>query len=220
MARPTPSSALHAPLDWILGSQSLVRVVRALATHGGSLAVSDIARRARLTLPSTRDALKRLREAGIVSAVGADRSMVHALAPAHPIVQPLLDLFSAEQAQARAVIDAIRTAAARLSPAPHGVWLYGSVARKQDEPTSDIDVAIVTMADDPTPQADALRESLAAVETQQAHRVSVIGLGQADVLRLAAEGSGLWRDLERDAVILAGDAPTDVLEQLRRARAP
>ena len=113
MARPTASSsALFRPLDHILGTPALVRVLRVLAGHGGSLGVSDIARRARLALPSTRDALRRLRESEVVSAVGAGRSMVCALRPEHPLAQALVALYGAEREQADAVLEAIRRAAA------------------------------------------------------------------------------------------------------------
>jgi predicted nucleotidyltransferase len=214
VARPAASSALYHPLDHILGSPALVRVTRVLAMHGGSLGVSDIARRARLALPSTRDALRRLRESEVVTAAGAGRSMVCALRSEHPLAQPLAALYAAEREQADAVLDAIRQAAAELRPEPLGVWLYGSVARSEDAPTSDIDVAVASGDVDPTPQADALREAIAAASPAQAHRVSVVALGPADVRRLAGEGAGFWRDLERDAVVLAGDAPAGVLERL------
>lgn len=214
MARPTASSALYHPLDHILGSPALVRVTRVLASHGGSLGVSDIARRAKLALPSTRDALKRLRESEVVTAVGAGRSMVCALSPVHPLAQPLVALYSAERDQADAVFVAIRHAAAALRPEPLGVWLFGSVARSEDNPTSDIDIAVASAEADPTPQADAFREAIAAAHPQQAHRISVVALAPADVRRLSGEGAAFWRDMERDAVVLAGDAPAGVIERL------
>lgn len=120
----------------------MVRVARVLADHGGSLGVSDIARRARLALPSTRTALRRLLESEVVTAVGAGRSMVCALRPEHPLAPALTVLFAAEREQADTVLGAIRYAAAALRPAPLAVWLYGSVARGEDEPTSDIDIAL------------------------------------------------------------------------------
>jgi predicted nucleotidyltransferase len=214
VARPAASSALYHPLDHILGSPALVRVTRVLAGHGGSLGVSDIARRARLALPSTRNALRRLRETEVVTAVGAGRSMVCALRPEHPLAQPLAALYAAEREQAHAVLDAIRQAAAALRPEPLGVWLYGSVARGEDAPSSDVDIAVASGEADPTFQADALREAVAAAVPEQAHRISVVAIGPADVRRLAGESAGFWRDLDRDAVVLAGDAPAGVLERL------
>src|SRR5258708_30609404 len=124
--RPSPSSSLYQPLDYVLASPALVRVTRVLSAHGGSLGISDIGRRAELAAPSVRGAVRRLLEADIVAAVGAGRSMVCELRPEHPLFQPLVDLFAAERAQADAVVAAIRAAAATVRPVPLAVWLYGS----------------------------------------------------------------------------------------------
>lgn len=216
--RPPVSSALYHPLDHILGSPGLVRVARVLAGHGGSLGVSDIARRAKLALPSTRAALHRLLESEVVTAVGVGRSMVCTLRPAHPLMPALVALFAAEREQATVVLDAIRRAASSLRPAPLAVWLYGSVARGVDEPSSDIDVALVSALSEPTPQADALRNAISAELHGREHRVSVIALAPGDVARLARTSATFWRELERDAVVLAGDAPDGALEQVKRKK--
>lgn len=215
--RPSPSSSLYQPLDYVLASPALVRVTRVLSGHGASLDISDIGRRAKLALPSVRTAVRRLLEADIVVAVGAGRSMVCELRQEHPLFQPLVDLFAAERAQADAVVAAIRAAAATVRPVPLAVWLYGSVARGKDQPTSDIDVALVSGERQPSPQAEALRESLAAALPGRANRVSVIALGLSDIRRLVQERATLWREMERDAVVLLGGAPADVLERASAA---
>jgi predicted nucleotidyltransferase len=212
--RPTASSALYYPLDEILGSPALVRVLRVLAGHGASLGVSDIARRTRLALPSTRAALRRLLESEVVSAVGAGRSMVCALRSEHPLAGALTALFAAERQQADTVLEAIRVAAAQLRPRPLAVWLYGSVARGEDTPTSDVDIAMVSARPQPSAQAEALREAIATALPARAHRVSVIAFAPADVRRLAAESAEIWTELLRDAAVLVGDGPAGVLEHV------
>lgn len=209
--RPTPSSALHHPLDQILGSPALVRVLRVLAGHGASLGVSDIARRTRLALPSTRAALRRLLESELVTGVGAGRSMVCALRSEHPLAGALTALFTAERQQADTVLEAVRVAAAELRPQPLAVWLYGSVARGEDTPMSDVDIALVSARPEPSAQAAALREAIAAALPTREHRVSVIAFAPADVRRLAADGAEIWSELLRDAAVLVGDDPAGVL---------
>lgn len=218
--RPSPASTLYHPLDEILGSRALVRVARVLVLHGGSLAVSDIASRARLTLPSVRAALRRLLGLEVVTAIGAGRSMVCSLRFEHPLAPALVGLFNAEREQAAAVLHAVREAAAALRPAPLAVWLYGSVARGQDEATSDIDIALVSAQSEPTAQADALRDAVAAALPAWAHRISIVAIGPGDVKRLATKRTEFWRELERDAVVLAGDAPAGVRERVKTKRAP
>jgi predicted nucleotidyltransferase len=212
--RPTASSALYYPLDEILGSPALVRVLRVLADHGASLGVSDIARRTRLALPSTRAAIRRLLSAELLTGVGAGRSMVCALRNEHPLAGALTALFAAERQQADEVLGAIRLAAAGLRPQPLGVWLYGSVARAEDTPASDVDIAMVSGRPEPSEQAEALREAIATALPGREHRVSVIAFAPADVRRLAAEGAEIWTELLRDAAVLVGDAPAGVLERV------
>lgn len=212
--RPTASSALNHPLDHILASPALLRVLRVLVGHGGGLGVSDIARRARLALPSTRAALRRLLEADMLSGVGAGRSMVCTLRPEHPLAEALTSLFAAERQQADSVFGAIRLAATKLQPAPLAVWLYGSVARGEDTPTSDIDIALVSALPEPSGQAEVLRDAIAATLPAREHRVSVVAFAPADVRRLAAEGAEIWTAIQRDAAVLVGYAPAGVLQQL------
>lgn len=209
---------LYHPLDEVLGTRALVRVLRVLAAHGGSLAVADIARRARLTLPSVRTALRRLLDLEVATAIGAGRSMVSALRQDHPLVPVLVSLFSAEQEQATAVLDAVREAAGRLDPTPWAVWVYGSVARGEDNAASDIDIALVTAAPEPGAQADALRDAVSRTHAASAERVSVITMAPADVRRAAREKTPFWDSLKRDAIVLLGDAPADVFERARRRK--
>lgn len=195
-----------------------MRVLRVLAVHGGSLAVADIARRARLTLPSVRAALRRLLDLEVATSIGAGRSMVCSLRQDHPLVPILVGIFRAEQERAAAVLGAVREAAGRLDPAPWAVWLYGSVARGEDHAASDIDVALVTPVSEVGAQADALRDAVARTRVGTSERVSVITMAPADVRRAAREKTPFWENLKRDAVVLLGDAPTAVLERASRRK--
>lgn len=210
--RPASASATFQPLDHLLGTPGLVRVTRVLASHGHGLAIPDLARRARLALPSTRDAVRRLTDAGFVDVIGAGRSSICAIRLDHPMAAPVSALFAAERAQADAMLDGLRKAAASLRPAPAALWLYGSVARGEDQPTSDIDLALVVDGDDATGPTEAFRDAAAVAVPAHAPRLSVIGMTVTDAARLASEDAAIWRELARDAVVLAGDAPVAVLE--------
>lgn len=216
--RASPASTLYHPLDEVLGTRAIVRVLRVLAVHGGSLAVSDIAQRAKLTLPSVRTALRRLLALDVATAIGAGRSMVCGLRHDHPLIPILVTLFRTEQEQATAVLGAVREAAGRLEPAPWAVWLYGSVARGDDHAASDIDIALVTTSTDPSAHADALREAVYRTRAALAERVSVVTMSPADVRRAARGKTLFWEDMKRDAVVLLGDAPAHVFERARRVK--
>jgi predicted nucleotidyltransferase len=211
--RPAPSSATQHPLDGLLGTTALVRVIRVLAVHGGGLAVGDIGRRARLSLPSTREAIARLAEAGLVRTVGVGRSSLCTFVDEHPLGGPLRKLFGAERAEFGRLLTGMRRATEQLSPAPVALWLYGSAARGKDRPTSDLDLAAVFQTTPDPGTGDRLREALAAAVPAYASRLSLITLSIGDVVRLAREDAQFWHELARDAVVLHGVAPVDLVEQ-------
>ena len=216
--RPTPASATLQPLDHLLGTPALVRVARVLTSHERGLAIPDLARRARLALPSTREAVRRLAEAGFVDVIGAGRSSICAVRPEHPMAAPVAAIFAAERAQADALLDGLRAAAASQCPSPVALWLYGSVARGEDRPTSDIDLAFVVDGVDATAPTERFRDAAAAAVPAHATRLSIIGLTVADAARLAHGGAPIWRELALEAVVLAGDAPAAVLERAGTTR--
>ncbi len=102
------------------------------------------------------------------------------------------------------MLESVRAAAA--PHAPRAVWLFGSAARGDDAPGSDVDVAVVFAAGTPEGALEAVREALRAPEDAERVTISVIGLWPEDVERLSA-GDPLWHSLERDAVPLLGPTP-------------
>jgi predicted nucleotidyltransferase len=132
------------------------------------------------------------------------------------MVPSLIALYTVERDQAAQLLREIRKAAKAVRPAPLGVWLYGSVARGEDHPSSDIDVALVSMARQPSRQEERLRDEIASTIPARAGRISVVALEGQDLRKMATAPSAFWRRLERDAVVLAGDSPAAVRERFQR----
>jgi predicted nucleotidyltransferase len=211
MPRPprTDQGFLRAPLTAVFRSPGAVRVLRALSRHGGLLAVPTLERAAGLTNAGTHRVVRPLVEVGVVRPEGQGRVTAYRLDVAHPLAPALTALFAAEAARVDRVLDAIRLAAAPHQPT--AVWLFGSAARGDDTPASDVDVAVVFPAGSPGTALEAIREALAPTEDTERVIVSVIGLWPADVARLVAGERGepdpLWRAFERDAIPLLGEPP-------------
>lgn len=192
-----------------------MRASRVLVTHGRGLAISDLARRARLALPSTREAVRRLVDAGFLDVIGAGRGSIYVVRPEHPLAAPIAALFEAERAQGDALLESVRTAAADQRPPLVALWLYGSVARREDGPTSDIDLAAVFEDEEAAARRSELDDALVAASPAHARRFSLITLTPTDAARLAYEGTAIWREIERDAVILTGVSPAEVVKRAR-----
>ena len=194
---------LRAPLTAVFRSAGAVRVLRALSRHGGLLAVPTLERAAGLTNAGAHRVVRALLDTGVVRAEGQGRVTGYRLDVAHPLAPAITALFAAEDARADRVFDAIRAAAPH---APRALWLFGSAARGEDTPGSDVDVAVVFAAGTPESALDTVRAALHPTENAERVTIFVVGLWPADVARLAA-GDPLWHALERDALPLLGPSP-------------
>jgi DNA-binding transcriptional ArsR family regulator len=180
-----PQSALHAPLNEILGAEANVRVLRELFRHGGALAVSRLAQDAGMSRPGIRAALATLRLAGVVTELGTGRSLLYQINHRHPLSAALEALLRAEEERTQAVLDAVRRAV--QAPEIIAAWIYGSVARGVDRVREALD-----------PEADRLRFS-----------PSVVGIGLSDVDRMK-DGDPWWKNLAKEALVIKGGRPETV----------
>jgi predicted nucleotidyltransferase len=218
--KPAAQSLVRFPLNLVFDSPANVRVLRVLARHGGMLTASTVADSARLTKPSVLSALRQLVEAGMVEALGSDRQRLYRFAE-HGVVGPALAaLFEAESQNYRDFVDTVRAAAE--SAGAESAWLYGSVARGEDRPGSDIDIAVVGASDQAFNVATIVREKLTRAWRRLDLNASVVGIDRGNIVRLEREEDPWWVAVKRDAVVVMGPAPEAYLGKppgkLRRAR--
>jgi len=199
----------------MLGSVANVRTLRELSRHGGELSAPSLTLRTRLSKRAVQLSLRALEATQIVQGLGSARSRLYRLRRDHPLAPVVAALFRAEEERFDAVLEEIRSAARRCGDVL-AVWLYGSVARGEDRAESDLDVAVVSNAADPSAVASTFREVLQDAEIRLAFSASAVALGGGDVIRLAAERDGWWTEVVRDAVAVVGDPPEVLLRRLRR----
>lgn len=216
MPRSSPQSALRYPLTGILGTEANVRILRELFRHGGQLSAPSLVARSGLAKTSVWAGLTALETAGILSAVGTGRVRLYSIQPDHPLREPLHALFEAEERRFQRILAAIRHAAQVCGQPVIAVWLYGSVARGEDRPDSDMDLAIVGAAHtDLTVALAAMGERLRAQAETLGLIPSLTSLHPKDVLRLARSRDPWWTELTRDALVLSGPRPDELASQLR-----
>jgi predicted nucleotidyltransferase len=205
-----PSSALYQPLDYVLGSPVLIRVLRVLAVHGGALSAALVAERAKVTRTAARNALYTLVQAGVAETVGTGRSVLYRLRGDHPLAAPAAALFAAEASRVPRILERVRGVAEQMQPRPRAVWLFGSVARGGDQMRSDVDLAVVGEGGQVEDQAEQLREALDEIASEHRIRPSVITLTVKEARSMAERGTAFWKNLDRDAIVLVGDTPRQV----------
>ncbi len=222
--KPAPQSHFRYPLTRLLGTEAGVRVLRELALHGGELTTTLLAQRTGITDQSVRNTLATLSGARLLRRYGHGRAAAYQLDPSHPVSRMLIALYQAESQRISAIYASVREAAERLEPRPVAVWMYGSVARHEDGPASDLDLLLIVDDAHLTEQlADAFRRELEAVEDEHRLTISVVPVNKDDVVRLSTQDDPFWRAVTRDAFVLVGPRPEALLARLKssqRTRAP
>jgi DNA-binding transcriptional ArsR family regulator len=212
-----PESFLRHPTSTLLATPGSVRVLREILEAERPLAVSTLAERTGLTTQTVRNALGALRKGGIVEQLGEGRSRLFRPDVGHPLYLPLGSLFHAERERFETVVEGVATAVGNLVPAPLGAWIYGSVARREDPPDADVEVALVSTDEDVDTPVDRLREMLSPIQEVQRVWFSVVGLSPGDVRRLAS-GDRWWKRATRPHLTVFGRGPDDLAEELARPR--
>ena len=208
-------SHLRYPLTSILGSAGSVRVLRALVADRAPQSAPQLAGVAGLTPQGVRLVLDTLARQQLVVVHGSGRTQLYALNPSHPFSGALVALFQEEQRRWDALLESIREVLAKRGPAVSAAWLYGSVARGEDSPGSDLDIAILVRSKS---VADQVREDLMPLEDAQQLRISLTALTPKELAALP-EDDPWWSDVARDGRVLKGAAPDQARRRLAKATA-
>jgi predicted nucleotidyltransferase len=217
MARSAAQSVQRYPLTLMLGTEANLRLLRELSRHGGQLSAPALVARTGLAKTSVWAGLASLDEAGVVEVAGTGRARLYSIRLNHPLRHALGTLFEAEERRFDAVLDSIRTAAHGCGPGLAAVWLYGSVARGEDRPGSDLDIAVIAANDRVAAIVEALRDALHPAGEELRFTPSVVGLAMEDVARLADARDPWWCGVVRDAIALCGPRPDEFVRPPRAA---
>jgi hypothetical protein len=104
-------SSLRYPLDNVLGTPAMVRLIRVLVYDvNGAVGITEATKLAGLTPPGTRKAMESLERLGVVSRVGTGRAQKYAPKENNPYLPLLREMFSLEQRQHEELLQELRNA--------------------------------------------------------------------------------------------------------------
>ncbi|WP_200343007.1 nucleotidyltransferase domain-containing protein [Rhodovibrio sodomensis] len=152
--------------------------------------------------------LGRLAEAGVLKTAGTSNVRLYTLASAHPLTQAIRGVFVSEAARFRGLVQGISEVAETQTPYVTAIWLYGSVARKEDRFDSDLDIVVVVDASKTAAVRENVLDELERVGDRFAVSISPIVLTRADIKRVVADEDPWWQNLRNEAQTLYGRRPT------------
>ncbi len=151
---------IHRPFDEVLRSWSHVAVLRTLLDSAVGFTGNHVARVSKMQPRSALKALSSLEVLGIVRRQRGGRDHLFTLNRQHLLVQEgLIPLYQAESKHERTLEDSL---AAALEGKVIAALIFGSVARREEMPESDLDLCCVVQTEN---QKDIIRESLASLSS-------------------------------------------------------
>lgn len=207
-------SVLFHPLDEILSSRSKVRLLRALLPLDDSVSAREAARLASVPSAPALRALADLAAMGILHRTELSSQHLYTVNRQSPLVRDgLTPLFAAERARVGAIFGRLRE---ELRPElSEGVILtlaiYGSAARGEDRPGSDLDVLAVTRDDDPVmPVHDTLTRLAPELDRMFGLDLSPVVVSLDRLRRQCEAGDPVMSAVLEEARVVAG-SPLDAL---------
>jgi predicted nucleotidyltransferase len=134
-----------------------------LIAYGGPLSVSQLAHECCLSRQGTYQTLNSLVSQRLVRVLGQARSQLFTMDTNHPLSPGLKDCSAMSNPDGT---NFFRCCAIRSRPTRdiHAAWYYGSVARGEDEPHSDLDIAVIAPDGRVDETVESVRQALREVE--------------------------------------------------------
>lgn len=191
------------------------RVLAVLAETTGELSLRTLARLAGVSPAQASRLLPGLVELGLIERREVPPSSLFRLVPEHVAARALLALARSTEA----VLAEIDRLAGALPNPPVSVIVFGSFARGEAGPDSDIDLVVVRPADigeDDDDWSQSLERWRNDVARLTGNRVEVLEISAVDAAGKLSSRSSLWADVRRDGRVVHGH-DLDTLRRLNHA---
>lgn len=211
-------SALLSPLAEILGTRSKVRLLRALLERETAVSGRQAARLAGVSQNAAARALNELDDLGIVERTVTPGEHRFTVNRRHFLVEHgLVPLFNAEVRAVDRVFDELQRLVSALAldaeaDVVSGV-VFGSVAREEDRPSSDLDLLLV-VEDDVDAERLAARSSERSDRLRERFGVNVapMTVSRARLRQLHNEGARLVEAIRKEGRTVFGRHVEDLLD--------
>lgn len=207
-------SALRYPLDRAMATKGNIRVLRELIRYE-NLSAPKLVEVADLANGTVREALSVLTKLRLVEATGHGRAVLYRFNKNHPFGKIILDLFTAEGHRMGSILQILREAGEELGDAVKSVWVYGSVARREDDLDSDMDIAIVAEPSDMKMVTEYFTHILERGAEELYFTSEPVFIDTDDLRKLIEIGDPWWLSASKDAIAVYGARPNELISEFR-----
>jgi predicted nucleotidyltransferase len=200
---------LFHPLDDLLGTRSKVRLLRALAPLDRPISGREAARLAGVSRQALRT-LDELTNAGIVHRRETAGQHLYTFNRESRLAPAVLDLFDAERERTSALFERLSSIATSAGPIVSAL-VFGSAARGEATPHSDLDLLVLTSRTGVQAIHSALVEASAALEEQFGMRLSPVVLTVEQARHQQVASDPFIREVMRDGRRVYGRSVEEVL---------
>lgn len=198
---------LFRTLDEVLGSTTKVRILRALMPLTAPVSGHEARTLAGVRSQSgVRVALNDLTELGILEREDTRRIRLFRINRRHDLAEPLAALFRAESSRVGALRQALQDVLEAGAVQEHtlSIILFGSNARGEARPTSDLDLLVATRAEPADHVRDVLMDAIPEIERRFGLRISPLLLSKERVQERYRDGDPLMQNIHADGRTLYG----------------
>ncbi len=193
------------PFDDVFAGRSHIKVLRALCQlpTGASAGVRELARRAGVSHPTASAVLDSLRQTGLVTVSRSSISDGYRFEPEHFLAGVLGRMFARESEMFDDLVALLEGHISSKASWVSAAWLFGSAARGDLTPDSDIDMALICPASR-AGELETIMEDLSD-ETKMTfgNRVqAVVATRPIREMTKRGSGSALWRVIEKEGIPL------------------
>jgi predicted nucleotidyltransferase len=206
---------LFHPLNGILGSTAKVQILRALLPLTSPVSGREAQKLARIRSRSgAGTALEELSQLGVLQLTETRGSHLYQVNHEHELVAPLYQLFRQEENRLAAFVSVVRKSLVRRQLEEHvrSLILYGSNARRDVTPKSDVDLLVVVESEHAVNEVtEAVSTAGETVRRRQGLRVSPYVLTAKRARERAAAGDPLLKAVRTEGRLLMGEALEGVI---------
>jgi len=191
----------HDPLNEILGNRVQVKLLRVLVRTKGSFTGRELARLIGYSQNQTRLALEELERNGLVVWQSAGRSHLYSADRDNIIITDFLEAgFRLEDTLLNRLADVYFT---EVGKDLVSVILFGSVAKAEERPESDIDLVVVVRDKaDLKVVEDRTAEASAKVTRRFGNQATALVVKKSDYERKVKQNRGFWREVVETGIEL------------------